>query len=197
MQLLPFPVLETERLLLRRLTPEDAADVFLMRSDPEVMRFIPRPIAQSVQDAADLIQLTNDFLEKNEKINWGMESKETRQIIGMIGYVNMKPEHARAEVGYSLRRSCHRKGFMREALLRVMKFGFEQMKLHTLEAIIDAENEASGKLLLSAGFRQEAHFIEDFLFKGAYRNSIHFGMLAHEAIGKGICDAAAVSNETN
>ena len=65
----PFPVLETERLLLRQLRNSDTADVFVMRSDPEVMQYIPRPLAVTHADAAALIEMMNDFIEKGEKIN--------------------------------------------------------------------------------------------------------------------------------
>lgn len=187
MQFLPFPTLETERLILRRVTADDTESVFIMRSDPEVMQFIPRPIAVTQEDALAVIHMINDFLEKNEKINWGIEWKETQEMVGMIGYVNVKPEHFRAEVGYSLARAWHRRGIMREALLCIMKYGFEAFKLHTIEAIIDAENIASGKLLESVGFRQEAYFREDFLFKDRFRDSIHYGMLQREGREKGIC----------
>lgn len=187
LQFSPFPILETERTLLRRIGPDDAPEVFEMRSDPDVMRYIPRPIAVSLNDATALIEMVNDFIDKNEKINWAIEWKASGRLIGMIGFVNLKPDHCRAEVGYSLTKAYHRQGIMREALLRVLKHGFEEFNLHTIEAIIDAENDASGTLLESAGFRREGYFREDFLFNGRYRNSIHFGMLRSEAIATNIC----------
>ena len=66
---------------------------------------------------------------------------------------------------------------MREALNAVVGFGFSSLRLHTIEAIIDAENVASGKLLEDTGFRQEAYFREDFFHNGHFRNSIHYGLL--------------------
>ena len=138
----PFPVLETERLVLRQLTLADTADMFVMRSDPEVMKYIPRPLAVTLDDAAAVIKMINGFIETGEKINWGITEKTTGKVIGMIGYVDLKPEHFRAEVGYSLSRAWHRKGIMREALAAVLKYGFEKMKLHSVEAIIDADNIA-------------------------------------------------------
>jgi ribosomal-protein-alanine N-acetyltransferase len=182
----PFPILETERLLMRQFWVEDAADLFVMRSDPEVMRYIPRPLAVTVHDAAAVIQVVNDFIEKDEKINWAITAKSTGKVIGMIGYVNMKPAHFRGEVGYSLSRDWHRKGIMREALARVLRYGFEHIDFHSVEAIIDAENIASGNLLLATGFVQEAFFNEDFYFNGQFRNSIHYGMLRRNAEALGI-----------
>lgn len=176
----PFPTLATPRLILRRPGLEDAADLFLLRSDPEVMRYIPRPIAQSEGEVVALIEMINDFTQKGERINWAMEWRETGEIIGLLGYVNIKPEHKRAEVGYSLARAWHRRGIMREALQEVLRYGFEGMNMHSIEAVLDAENVASARLLERAGFRQEAHFREDFLWEGVFRNSLHYGLLRAE-----------------
>lgn len=177
----PFPTLETKRLLLRKLCNSDAVDVFVMRSDPEIMQYIPRPLAVTIADAAALIEMMNDFIAKGEKINWAITEKLSGKVIGIIGYVNLKPDHFRAEVGYSLSKAWHRQGIMREALACVLKYGFEQMNLHSIEAITDADNIASGSLLLSIGFVQEAFFKEDFFYNGQFRNSIHYGMLRSTA----------------
>lgn len=181
-----LPILETERLRLRMLKLEDAENVYIMRSDPDVMKYIPRPMAKSIDDAVALINLINESIQEQTKFNWGITFKDTDQVIGIIGFPNIKLEHARAEIGYTLTKKWHRYGIMKEALKCVMKYGFEKMQLHTIEAIIDAENIASGSLLKSVGFREEAYFKEDFLFNGIFRNSIHFGMLESEAKQLGI-----------
>lgn len=182
-----FPVLQTTRLLLRRLQPGDAADVFRYRSDPEVMRYIPRPLATCEADALATINMIEEAYGKEDGINWAMELKNGGGVAGVIGYVRRKPEHNRAEVGYALRRDLHRQGLTREALVEVLRYGFEDMHLHSVEAIIDADNTASGALLEKVGFRQEAFFKEDFLHEGEYRNSVHFGMLRSEGTALGIC----------
>lgn len=173
----PFPVLHTPRLILRRPVTTDVPDFFEMRSDPQVMQYIPRPLAATHADVEAWLQIVSERTEKTEGINWAVEWKETGKAIGMIGYVNIKPEHDRAEIGYSLIAAWHRKGIMREALKATMDYGFNEMKLHSIEAIIDIENVASGKLLEEAGFVQEAHFREDFFYKGKHRDSVHYGLL--------------------
>jgi ribosomal-protein-alanine N-acetyltransferase len=144
------------------------------------MRYIPRPLATSQDDVTALIEMINDFTEKAERINWAMEWRETGEVIGLLGYVNIKHEHQRAEVGYSLGRAWHRRGIMREAVIEVMRYGFQELNLHSIEAIVDAENTASTQLLINIGFRQEAYFREDFLWNGVFRNSLHYGMLRAE-----------------
>jgi len=65
----PFQNLETERLLLRRLNPNDVAEVFAMRSNPEVMQYIPRPLALTKEDALAHITMIDEKIENNTGIN--------------------------------------------------------------------------------------------------------------------------------
>lgn len=178
----PFPILETSRLILRAPEMSDAADIFELRSDPEVMKYIPRPLAKTPADVEELLQQIQGFTERNERINWALEWKETGKVLGLIGYVNIYPEHERAEVGYALNRSWHRQGIMREALQAVLHYGFEQMQLHSILAITDAQNTASGRLLMEVGFRQEGSFREDFQFNGVFRDSNYYGLLRREFV---------------
>lgn len=184
MNFYPFPNLETERLLLRQITLDDAVDIFNIRSDKEVMRYIPRPIAKTIDDVVQLVHMLDDFLGKGERINWGMALKETNQLIGMIGFVNLKEAHHRAEVGYALASKFHRQGYMFEALNKVVQYGFRTMKLHSIEAIVDAENIASNALLHHFGFVKEAYFREDFYHLHRFRNSIHYGLLESDLSDK-------------
>ena len=189
----PFPILETPRLILRQPAPGDAADLFEMRSDPQVMQFIPRPLARTLDDIHDFIGLVNEFAEKSERINWAIESKADHKVVGMVGFVNLKPDHSRAELGYSLTRAWHRRGIMSEAVQAVIRYGFDVLQLHSIEAIIDEQNIPSGALLEAAGFRREAHFIEDFFYEGRFRNSVHFGLLKREWEKSTAAESAAVA----
>lgn len=176
----PFPIFETERLILRKPLPVDAAEILGFRSDPEVMKFIPRPIAQTEGDVLALLAIMEDSLQKNERINWAVVHKATNKVIGLFGFVRFLIEHSRAEVGYSLHRNFWRQGYTREALTAIIQYSFETLALHSIEAIIDAENVGSAGVLANLGFRKEAHFLEDFCYAGIYRDSIHFGMLRRE-----------------
>lgn len=159
----PFPVLETERLVLRNLSHDDVDEVFAIRSNPDTMQFIPRPLAKTREDAIAVIDMITGFTAANEKINWAITEKGADKVIGIIGYPNFRPESFRAEVGYVLNRDHHRKGIAYEALTAVLNYGFEQLKLHSIEAIIRPENIASIKLVEKAGFVKEGHF-RDYVF---------------------------------
>lgn len=173
----PFPILETERLTLRRLTPADADDLFVLRADENIMRFIPRPLAKTTADVLQLIQAIDNGTNNNDTINWAITLKEVNQLIGTIGFVRMQPENYRAEVGYLLHADYQGKGLMHEALAKVIHYGFYDMKLHSIEAVIDPDNIASAKLLERNHFIKEAHFKENFYYKEQFLDSIHYGLL--------------------
>ena len=71
----PFPILESERLRFRRLTNEDAPEIFALRGNPETMKFIPRPLATTIEDALNHIKIINDKIDENQDINWAVTEK--------------------------------------------------------------------------------------------------------------------------
>ena len=91
----PFPVLETENLILRQISQNDDHEVFALRSNPETMKFIPRPLAETIEDAQKFITDCNASIEKNDLINWAITSKKEDKLIGMIGFFRMQPENFR------------------------------------------------------------------------------------------------------
>ena len=174
----PFPILTTQRLILRRITKQDAPTFFLYRSSEEVMKYIARPRAKSIDDVLELIQRIDTTIDNNDGINWGITLKETDQLIGSIGFVRMKKENYRAEIGYLLGTDFHRLGYMNEAMQAVLNYGFNKIKLHSVEAIIVPANVASMSILEKNNFIREAHFKEDFYYEGQFLDSMVYSLLA-------------------
>lgn len=170
----PFPTLFTERLILKKIEKSDAQDMYIMRSDKEIMNYIPRPIATTIADAEHLIETMHAGIENKTSINWGICKKADNKLVGVVGFVRMNIENYRAEVGYLLHKDLQGHGFMHEALQPIIKYGFEQMQLHTIEAVIDPQNVASEKLLRKNNFVKEAHFRENVFYKGEFLDSVHY-----------------------
>ncbi|MDO7853845.1 GNAT family N-acetyltransferase [Hymenobacter convexus] len=173
----PFPTLRTERLTLRQLTSADAPALFAIRSDPQVMQYIPRPLATSVADSAAFIDTVNDAMGRNELLNWGIALRSAADIIGTIGYYRLQPEHHRAEIGYMLHPAHQGQGFMQEAVAAVLKYGFDTLHLHSVEGVIDPRNTASAQVLKRAGFVQEGFFRENELWKGKFLDTVYYSLL--------------------
>ncbi|MGA0556644.1 GNAT family N-acetyltransferase [Larkinella sp. VNQ87] len=174
----PFPTLQTKRLILREMTLSDQEALYVLRSNAAIMRFIPRPPAQTVTDAAALIEDFRAGVAANERITWGIALPHLSRIVGTIGFVRMQPEHARAEVGYLLHPDYRGQGLVQEALRAVLAYGFETLKLHSIVAVVDPANTPSARVLERAGFRKEGHFRENIRFGARFLDSVYYARLA-------------------
>ena len=174
----PFPELNTDRLILRKINDGDTEQLFKLRADKDVMKHIGKNRMTSINEAKYLIKLINDALESNSGITWAMALKdEPKNLIGTIGLWRLIKEHYRAEIGYMLLPEYWRKGLTKEAILKIIKFGFNELKLHSIEGRITPLNMASAKILESAGFVREAYFKEDFFFKGKFEDTAIYSLL--------------------
>lgn len=174
----PFPVLTTDRLILRRISDRDAQQIFMLRSDQEVMMHIGKYPMASIEEAYAFIKLVLGTLEQNSGITWAMALKEDpARLIGTIGLWRLIKEHFRAEIGYVLQPAYWRRGLVKEAMLKVIGFGFNELRLHSIEGRINPRNRASARSLESAGFVREGYFTEDFFFNGKFEDTAIYSLL--------------------
>lgn len=177
----PFPVLETKRLLLRQTVMSDAVALQKLRSNPQAMQYINRPLTKTLEDAEKWIGVVLDALAAGTGINWCIcLQHQPATHVGNIGIWRIDKENQRGEIGYMLEPSLHGQGFMYEAIQPVLHYGFTVMKLHSIEAQIDPENKASAALLKKAGFTQEAYFKENCFFNGRFSDTAVFSLLAKD-----------------
>ncbi len=173
----PFQNLETERLLLRRIDNTDVNEVFALRSNASTMQYIPRPLVQNDQEALAHITMINDKIENNEGINWAITIKGNPKLIGIIGHYRIQPQNYRAEIGYMILPEYNDQGIITEAIKEVVRFGFEEMQLHSIEAIIDPRNLASERVLQKNGFVKEAHILENEFFDCKFIDTVIYSLL--------------------
>jgi len=172
-----FPELESERLYFRRILPSDAEGLYLLRSNDEVMRFMDTKKMESITEAEKMISSIDGSFKNGTGINWGIVEKSSNRFIGYFGFWRIIPEHCRAEIGYVLDPMCWGKGYMIETLKALIKFSFEEMKVHSLEANVNPANSNSIKLLEKTGFKKEAYFRENFLFNNTFYDSVIYSLL--------------------
>jgi len=173
-----FPVLHTDRLILKEITDKDATELFNMRSNPEIMKYVDRPAPNSINDILELIERMRVMKTKGEGISWGIFKKDNPDLkIGNIGLFRIIAEHYRAEIGYMLAIEEQQRGIMYEAMQAVLQYGFDVMNLHSMEANINPENIGSQKLLEKAGFVREAYFRENYYFNGRFIDSAIYSLL--------------------
>jgi ribosomal-protein-alanine N-acetyltransferase len=165
-------------LLLRQLSLADAPRVQHLRGNPDVMNYINRPLALTVQDAEAWIMMVLEALAASNGITWCICLKEApAEHVGTIGLWRIEKENFRAEIGYMLEPHLQGKGLMFEALQAVVQYGFGNMKLHSIEARLDPQNHASAALVKKAGFVQEGLFKENYYLRGRFANTAVYSLL--------------------
>ncbi len=178
----PFPELETGRLLLRKLSVDDAPLLFFLRSDEAVMQFIDRPRAGSIEEVEEFIKKVNTDIDAGNNILWAITLKEEpHKLIGTICYWQIDRDNYRAETGYVLHPDYWRKGIMKEALLKVIDFGFKDLKLHSIQARVNPANLPSSAILEATGFKKEGYFREDYLFNGKWLDTAIYSLLSSDS----------------
>jgi len=173
----PFPELVTPNLRLRQIVPSDADELVFLRSNEITMKYIDKEKTKSREEALNLIKKITDDINAGIGINWGITLKNENNLIGTIAYWRTILEHYRAEIGYMLHPDFNGRGLMSEAMKEVIRYGFDEMNLHSIEANVNPENIVSKKILEKFGFKQEAYFRENFYFKGKFLDSAIYSLI--------------------
>lgn len=176
----PFPVIETERLILRADGMQDVPLLFRMRSDDDMRRYTIRPKPKAETEVAELMEKIMEGVCTNTAISWAITLKGKDTMIGNVSFWRIYPEHHRAEIGYMLWKEHWGKGIITEAVGAALDYGFRVMKLHSVEAQVSPGNEASVRLLKKHGFVQEAYFHENVFFEGKYLDTLVMSKLNPE-----------------
>jgi ribosomal-protein-alanine N-acetyltransferase len=163
-----FPVLATSRLSLREPVTADAAALFRLRSDPRVMHHIPKPLFSKSDEAVALLRDFQRAFTAHEAIMWSIVVNGSGKMRGIVGFWRIMAEHHRAEIGYLLDPDLWGHGVMREAVAAVLEFGFEGLRLHSVEAAIHPDNDPSMRVLEQNGFVREGYLKENIRANGVF-----------------------------
>ena len=175
-----FPRLETERLLLRKIVPGDAAALYAIFSDDEVTRYYDLGTMTDPADAETMVRRLAARTKHGQAIRWGIVRKQDRAFVGTCGF-HFQAAGFKAEIGYDLGREHWHQGYMSEALQAMLAYGFEKLELNRIEALVMPGNEASAVLLRKLGFSEEGVLREYAFFKGRYHDLRFFSLLRSEA----------------
>lgn len=179
-----IPILETDRLILRKLTIEDAADLFEYASEPEVSRFLPWEKHRTSHDTEEFIRSAIESYESSHLAPWGIALRSNNKLIGTIDFVRWLPNHFRAEIGFVLSNRYWGQGLTLEATKRVVRFGFERMELQKIEAQSMIENVQSQRVLQKLGMRFEGVLRNHWWIKDQFRDTVQYSMLKNEYLSK-------------
>ena len=141
------------------------------------MKCLDKLPATTVDEALEYIDKISVSIKNGDAILWGITVRDDPKIIGTICYWRMEKEHYRAEIGYVLHPDYTGKGMMHEALTEVLNYGFQKMKLHSVEARVNPHNIPSIKILEKNNFEREAYFKEDYFFDGRFLDTVVYSLL--------------------
>ena len=143
-----FPMLTTEWLTLRQLLESDVEEIFLLRSDRTVNKFLDRKPSETLEDALNFIR----NIKKNELLYWAITQTHNGKLIGTICLFDFSDELNKCEIGYELLTDYQGQGIMREATQKIIEFAVHTLGLKTIDAITHKDNQSSTKLLQKFNF---------------------------------------------
>ncbi len=159
LQFLPFPEIETERLLLRQVRSSDAEALQLLRSTDSVNQYINRSDTMTLEEAQGFVQRAEEALEENKYLYWTLAEKQNEaKLIGTLCLWNFDKKKEMAEVGYELYPDFQGKGIMSEALKALLEFAFRQLEVKIVTAWVNPSNGKSIQLLERFGFQLDEEY---------------------------------------
>lgn len=171
-----FPILHTPRLDLIEIKQQHLKDIFKLLGDKRVTQFYNVVTLMEKQEAQKYIDWFRIRFEEGLGVRWGIALKEQNSIIGTIGFNNFIKGH-RSNIGYDLHYSKWNKGYLTEALVEIVKFGFSTLDVNRIEAEVMQGNAASERVLEKAGFKKEGILRQWMLWNGKHYDMTMYSLL--------------------
>lgn len=175
-----FPIIDTDRIMLREINVGDVEAILKIYGDPKVAEYDWFEPFDTLEKAIKLVNHFNKEFEEQEEITWGIVRKEDKALIGYCCLGDFDDDARRSEIGYGLMSSEWNKGYATEVVKALTKFGFEALNLNRIEAFITPGNDASIRVLKKSGFLQEGIVRERDFIKGKLVDGVILAMLKRE-----------------
>ena len=172
--------LATDRLILRRLQMDDAPHIVELAGDYDVAKMtlnIPHPYPP--ESASHFIEGSQEAWDEQEHYAFAIVSKESDTFMGVIGIIPER-QHRRAEVGYWIGKPFWNRGYVTEALKRVIQFGFEDLDLNRIDAAYRVDNPASGRVMEKVGMQLEGTFRQMTIRDGEFSDLSYRAILRED-----------------
>jgi ribosomal-protein-alanine N-acetyltransferase len=175
--------LATTRMRLRQLSIDDAPAIAELFRDVDVARFHNLGPITDIHDAQEAISRVREGTEAGHMLRWAITVPPLDLAIGTAGFLNITPADRRAGIGYDLARPYWGQGLAIEAVEAVVRYGFQTLGLHRIEADVMPGNERSIRLLRTLGFVEEGRLRDYAYFKGRFNTLVRYGLLATDRHG--------------
>jgi ribosomal-protein-alanine N-acetyltransferase len=184
---LVFPIIETPRLLLNRLTKYDREPLFAIFSDPKIIEYYDVERFKSIAEADRLIEYFDARFDSNTGIRWAIRDKSSGEFLGTCGFTNWNEFDHSAVVGYELSKDYWGKGYATEAVATILNFIFDEsfhFYVHRVEALILPSNKPSEKLVKNLGFRLEGTLRGKCYWNNDFHDMNMYAVLRNEQLKK-------------
>ncbi len=148
-----FPILKTKRLLLRQPVINDEQEIFILRSDRRINKYLDRQLSNTIADARNFITTVNENINKKVSVYWAITLREEHIFVGTICLYDFSDENETCEIGYELLPTFEGQGIMNEAIVKVIDYAFNKIKVKKIEAFLHKDNQRSVNLLEKLSFR--------------------------------------------
>jgi RimJ/RimL family protein N-acetyltransferase len=177
-----FPILTTERLRLRQLTLDDAESMIQIFGTPEMLRFLKQPPVDTREKAIELINWLNGHYERQESVDWGITLHGGDRLIGMCGTYEWNRSDRHVDIGYHILPAYWGQGYATEAARAVIRWCFDSLDVHRVQADCTDGNIASERVMLKCGFKVEGVWRESCWEHGRFVNIKQMGLLRNEFV---------------
>lgn len=178
----PTTMLETERLILKEISPDDLDCIHALHSIPETDRYNTLGIPQSLQQTETL--LTEWLAEQNKMprsfSRFSIFLKDTGTFIGLTGLNIRPPKYRSSEIWYKFDIAYWKMGYATETVRRILKYGFETLNLHRMEAGCDVDNKGSIAVLEKVGMTREGRKRKSLPIRGEWHDSFSYAILEED-----------------
>jgi RimJ/RimL family protein N-acetyltransferase len=174
------PFIKGKKINLRRVHRADAISIQRYANDPEVTRFLFTPYPYTLEHAYEFIKTSHRMHRKKSGFPFGIEHKDSREIIGLIGLYRVDMLHKNAEVGFWLGRDYWGQGITKEAIRLILRYAFDEIGFERIFARVMHPNKVSLHLLESLGFKREGTMRKAVFKDGIWLDFIWLAMLKEE-----------------
>lgn len=150
--------------------------------DAEMQQYFGIPDQEAFMTFKNKLAGSIDSRNPRSFCSFILADKQTGHTIGMCGFHTWYIHHYRAEIGYHIAEAYQGRGLMSEAMNTVVRYGFEAMQLHRIEAFVGKDNEPSLRLMNRFGFVREGLLREHYFTKGVFEDSVCFSLLQSDYI---------------
>jgi len=175
-----FPTLDTNRLQLREMTPQDVTALLKHLGNPEVVKYIDMQPIKTIEQANEWLRWMGSYFSAHDGLRWGITLKTDGTFIGSAGIHNWNREARYAEIGYDIAEPYWGNGYATEVSQAIIDFGLTHMNLNRVEADIIEGNEASMRVLEKLGFQKEGILRQRVYKDGQYHNVHLFALLRND-----------------